>query len=92
MFVAHLCLSRKRRWPPPRQVAFEAIRGSYFTIQLYPKIRGLVILLSLVGKAPALLIGSYIHQGITRTSPAALALLQNSVFHQFPNIAQGGIG
>lgn len=30
--------------------------------------------------------GSVFHQGITRAAPAALALSQNTVFHQFPNI------
>ena len=52
----------------------------------HPKISWFVILLSLADEAPALLIGSYICQGITRTPPATLALLQNSVCHQFPNI------
>lgn len=33
-----------------------------------------------------ILIGCFLHQGITRTAPAALALLQDTVFYQFPNI------
>lgn len=33
-----------------------------------------------------LLIGSVFHQGITRAAPAALALPQNPICHQFPNI------
>ena len=39
----------------------------------------------------ALLIGSFFFQGITRAAPAVLALLQDTVPHQLPNIAQGRI-